>query len=377
LLTIANSPPRDIFIGYNDLTNTSNCKAVTSQLSILNPRVPTDDTELVPSLSMPDITDALDSLLDDITLSTPIDFTTLTADLAELDKTMNIEHMDLQTVQKTLQKTKDMDVLGNFNPFLVNLEKLDEPSNYVKIIFWTAIVIALAMILCCINAICPSVLPACVKCTCGQCCSIMSICCRANKTTKSEQQPSPSTSKHEPRNQQPLSYRDLLLRTANQTETSFTNQLSTEVNQPSMTRRSLNVPPNLVIPPIEPMSYREDIHPTSILSPPTSPQIADSEWTLLHVPGKYVAIHRTYRNKEVYFIPSTLETVTSRLEKVKLPKPPMSMIDDYWKCYALLSPMKGTEIDKNITFFWDAKRNVYYRNVNNETYIRPGYKYKP
>jgi hypothetical protein len=55
----------------------------------------------------------------------------------------------------------------------------------------------------------------------------------------------------------------------------------------------------------------------------------------------------------------------------------MSMIDDYWKCYALLSPMKGTEIDKNTSYQWDARRNLYYRKVNQDTYIRPGYKYKP
>jgi hypothetical protein len=109
------------------------CYLVTSQLKIYSPILPSDDTQVEATTTLPDLSGVMDDLEEYMQVNHQINMTSLFADFSKLQESISIETIDVQSVQDTLKKVSIMKDLDNFDPTQLHLEKLSHLST------WTAV----------------------------------------------------------------------------------------------------------------------------------------------------------------------------------------------------------------------------------------------
>jgi hypothetical protein len=134
-------------IGFTDISFTSNCIVRTTQLTIMSPILPEDNTDITISQTLPNLDKAIQTLEQLITVHTALNISQLSQDFHTLSKNIDIEKIDLLNVKTELDKTKAINVIKNFNPVEIKIDDLHPLSTTVTIISWTMILLFTAIIL--------------------------------------------------------------------------------------------------------------------------------------------------------------------------------------------------------------------------------------
>ncbi len=160
----------EITVGYTDVKFQTDCYLATSQLKIYSPILPSDDTQVEATTTLPDLSGVMDELEEYIQVNHQINMTSLFADFSKLQESISIETIDIQSVQDTLKKVDIMKDLDNFNPTQLHLEKLSHLSTWTAVLFWLIAALAVVATCCCCYCLCPACCGQCVTCFCTSLC---------------------------------------------------------------------------------------------------------------------------------------------------------------------------------------------------------------
>ena len=95
-----------IRIGYTDIATNSECTVFTSQMKILSPIPPSDDTEVKVQFFLPNMTMIMDNLMNELEVVHAMNLTTLFSDMKTFSQDVTEEKTKLVDVQKSLDKIK-------------------------------------------------------------------------------------------------------------------------------------------------------------------------------------------------------------------------------------------------------------------------------
>ncbi len=96
----------------------SACVIYTKELKITTPILPTDESDVKVSFSIPDLSNAIDDLISDIEIVHGLNFTQLQEDFATLAKDISMEQKSIKEVQTSLSHIKTIKEIDNFDLFL-------------------------------------------------------------------------------------------------------------------------------------------------------------------------------------------------------------------------------------------------------------------
>ncbi len=82
--------------GYTDMKASSACVIYTKELKITTPILPTDESDVKISFSIPDLSNAIDDLISDIEIVHGLNFTQLQEDFATLAKDISMEQKSIK-----------------------------------------------------------------------------------------------------------------------------------------------------------------------------------------------------------------------------------------------------------------------------------------
>jgi hypothetical protein len=156
--------------GWTDVKFQPDCYIATSQLKIYSPVLPSDDTQLEETTTIPDLSTVMDEIEEYMQTNHQINMTALFADFSKLQESINIETMDVKSVQDTLKKVNIMKDLDNFNPTQLHLEKLSHLSTWTAVLFWLIAALAVVATCCCCYCLCPACCGQCITCLCTSLC---------------------------------------------------------------------------------------------------------------------------------------------------------------------------------------------------------------
>jgi hypothetical protein len=160
----------EITVGYTDVKFQTDCYLATSQLKIYSPILPSDDTQVETTTTLPDLSGVMDDLEEYMQVNHQINMTSLFADFSKLQESISIETIDVQSVQDTLKKVNIMKDLDNFNPTQLHLEKLSHLSTWTAVLFWLIAALAVVAACCCCYCLCPACCGQCITCFCTSLC---------------------------------------------------------------------------------------------------------------------------------------------------------------------------------------------------------------
>ena len=142
--------------GYTDISITKSCAVYTSQLKLVSPDLEKDNTEIENSASVPDMSSLLDDLFSDLSTVHGKNMTALVDDFGQLSKKISTEQKRLSELQKTLESEASIGYLQNFTVSNIDLNKISEPSEILKVVVWTTSILTLAALLFLIKCCCPT-----------------------------------------------------------------------------------------------------------------------------------------------------------------------------------------------------------------------------
>ncbi len=160
----------EITAGYTDVKFQPDCYIATSQLKIYSPVLPSDDTQVEATTTLPDLSGIMDELEEYMQVNHQINMTTLFADFSKVQESISIETIDIKSVQDTLKKVNIMKDLDNFNPTQLHLEKLSHLSTWTAVLFWLIAALAVVATCCCCYCLCPACCGQCITCFCTSLC---------------------------------------------------------------------------------------------------------------------------------------------------------------------------------------------------------------
>jgi hypothetical protein len=160
----------EITVGYTDVKFQPDCYLATTQLKIYSPILPSDDTQVEATTTLPDLSGVMDELEEYMQVNHQINMTSLFADFSKLQESISIETIDVQSVQDTLKKVNIMRDLDNFNPTQLHLEKLSHLSTWTGVLFWLIAALAVVATCCCCYCLCPACCGQCITCLCTSLC---------------------------------------------------------------------------------------------------------------------------------------------------------------------------------------------------------------
>jgi hypothetical protein len=99
-----------------------------------------------------------------------INMTSLFADFSKLQESINIEPIDVNSIQDTLKRVSIIKDLDNFNPTHLHLEKLSHLSTWTAVLFWLIAALAVVATCCCCYCLCPACCGQCITCFCTSLC---------------------------------------------------------------------------------------------------------------------------------------------------------------------------------------------------------------
>ena len=145
-----------IMPGYTDMKASSACIIYTKELKITTPILPTDESDVKVSFSIPDLSNAIDDLISDIEIVHGLNFTQLQEDFATLAKDISMEQKSIKEVQTSLSHIKTLKEIDNFDLMHIDMENIHTPSTKMKIGFWVSFGIAIILLLSCTYLCCPA-----------------------------------------------------------------------------------------------------------------------------------------------------------------------------------------------------------------------------
>jgi hypothetical protein len=160
----------ELTAGYTDVKFQPDCYIATSQLKIFSPVLPSDDTQVEATTTLPDLSGVMDELEEYMQINHQINMTSLFMDFSKLQESITIETIDVKSVQETLKKVNIMKDLDNFNPTQLHLEKLSHLSTWTAVLFWLIAALAVVATCCCCYCLCPACCGQCITCLCTSLC---------------------------------------------------------------------------------------------------------------------------------------------------------------------------------------------------------------
>jgi hypothetical protein len=160
----------EITLGYTNVKFQPDCYIATSQLKIYSPVLPSDDTQIEATTTLPDLSGVMDELEEYMQVNHQINMTSLFADFSKLQESISIETINVKSVQDTLKKVNIMKDLDNFNPTQLHLEKLSNLSTWTAVLFWLLAALAVVATCCCCYCLCPACCGQCITCFCTSLC---------------------------------------------------------------------------------------------------------------------------------------------------------------------------------------------------------------
>ncbi len=129
----------NIKVGYTDISTNSECTVFTSQMKILSPIPPADETEVKVEFFLPNITMIMDNLMNEIEVVHAMNLTALFQDMKTFDKDILEEKTKLVDVQASLDKIKTIKELQEFDLLKVNIQAIHQPAEQAKLFIWGGI----------------------------------------------------------------------------------------------------------------------------------------------------------------------------------------------------------------------------------------------
>jgi hypothetical protein len=156
-----------IQIGYTDIATNSECTVYTSQMKILSPVPPADDTEIKVDFFVPNMTMIMDTLMNEIEIVHAMNLSTLFEDMKTFDKDVLEEQTRITDVQTSLDKIKTIKELHEFDLLKVNLQEIHQPGEQMKLFFWgglsTTFIIICILLYVCFPAACTNIIGIFIK----------------------------------------------------------------------------------------------------------------------------------------------------------------------------------------------------------------------
>jgi hypothetical protein len=144
-----------ISLGYTDVITTARCIVYTSKFKIVSPIPPTDEETVDVKFEMPDISMAMDSLINDIETTYSINFTMLAQDFETFSKDIDIEGKTIEEVQKALETAKTLKPVQEFSLTKIDMKAIHQPSEQLKIGFYVVSIAILVLFMSCCYFCCP------------------------------------------------------------------------------------------------------------------------------------------------------------------------------------------------------------------------------
>jgi hypothetical protein len=148
--------------GYTDIMTNSDCTVYTSQMKILSPVPPSDETTIQVDFFIPNMTAIMDSLMDDIEVVHALNLSTLFQDYKTFEKDLLIDKQKVSDVQISLNKTKAIKTIEDFDMMSIDFKNIHQPSEQVKVVGYLSMLAVFAVIIilcwlccpaCCTNAV--------------------------------------------------------------------------------------------------------------------------------------------------------------------------------------------------------------------------------
>ena len=142
--------------GYTDVIIPPDCVLYTSDLKLLSPTPTTDVTDVTVSAKIPNITDILNDMFDELSVIHSQNMTQLLADYATLSKDIREEQRKISDIRYTLDNHASMTKLNNFSFTSIDIEKLHEPSEQAKLAVWALILLVTVTMCGTVYCCCPA-----------------------------------------------------------------------------------------------------------------------------------------------------------------------------------------------------------------------------
>jgi hypothetical protein len=156
-----------IQVGYTDIATNSECTVYASQMKILSPVPPADDTEIKVDFFVPNMTMIMDTLMNEIEIVHAMNLSTLFEDMKTFDKDVLEEQTRITDVQTFLDKIKTVKELQEFDLLKVNLQEIHQPGEQMKLFFWsglsTTFIIICVLLYVCFPAACTNIIGIIIK----------------------------------------------------------------------------------------------------------------------------------------------------------------------------------------------------------------------
>ena len=337
--------------GYADLTIRNECTVYSKQLRIFSPSPFRDEVTVNVSMSIPDLSLVIDSLIDDIEVLHGINVESLSVDMQKFDKDITIDIADMQSMQTTVHKIQAIHELENFDPTQISLEKLHRPNEILKVVIWIVIVIIALGILVCINVCCPGCLCSMCVSLCKGTCECFKMCRKTEIYRKTNLHDSDAESPQQPGisvrffNRKQPTRRKLDFEFETPTKTEEEEDCIFDQSSP-MKDRPLPIQPNWPISPLQietsfipPNVIMRNPQPTApIYSPPISR--TSKPWTVL-VLNQYRAMLCAQSNDmKYYYIPQTGDVhMADGTKSYAQEPPPENLIQKYKETMKTVEPV--------------------------------------
>ncbi len=131
-------------------------------MKILSPMPPWDETTIQVDFFIPNMTAIMDSLMNDIEVVHALNLSTLFQDYKTFEKDLLIDKQKVSDVQISLNKTKAIKTIEDFDMMSIDFKNIHQPSEQVKVVGYLSMLAVFAVIIilcwlccpaCCTNAV--------------------------------------------------------------------------------------------------------------------------------------------------------------------------------------------------------------------------------
>jgi hypothetical protein len=125
-------------------------------MKILSPVPPSDETTIQVDFFIPNMTAIMDSLMDDIEVVHALNLSTLFQDYKTFEKDLLIDKQKVSDVQISLNKTKAIKTIEDFDMMSIDFKNIHQPSEQVKVVGYLSMLAVFAVIIILCWLCCPA-----------------------------------------------------------------------------------------------------------------------------------------------------------------------------------------------------------------------------
>jgi len=146
-----------IATGFTDLKFNSGCTLRTSELTLISPIPPSDNTDIVVEATIPDFSQLFELLHQNIELSNAVDLTQLSKDYNKLADLIANETTDINAVQEQLKTASSIKSLAEYKHFQVNLAEPQPVTTTVAALSYTTVLTTIVILIIILHICAPNI----------------------------------------------------------------------------------------------------------------------------------------------------------------------------------------------------------------------------